>query len=104
MPTDWKNVAQALATECPSGYLRGKTTSVLERLEFIGPLRASELEFHRVYWSLHWNEPDRVLNIVNVMLSRAKGPKPQIEVRADAWGYVIATLDEWVTQARVFYL
>src|SRR5262249_27462899 len=96
--------ADKLKAECPSDYLRGEAAKILERVELIGPLRPPREQFVRVYRSLHWNEPDRVMRIVSAVLPRATGSKPQIEVRLNAWGYVIGVLDEWITQARVFYL
>jgi hypothetical protein len=44
------------------------------------------------------------MRIVAAVLPRTTGSKPQVEVRLNAWGYVVGVLDEWITQARVFYL
>ena len=44
------------------------------------------------------------MDVVNLVLQYAKGPNPKVLVRADAFGYVIGVLDEWILQARVFYL
>lgn len=104
MSTNWKEIAIDLADECPSQTLRRATVRVLERAALIGPLRAPREEFRRVYQFLHWNEEDRVLAVVNAILERTKGTNPQTIVRANAWGYVVSVLDEWITQARVFYL
>ena len=67
-------------------------------------MRPPQDEFRRVYYSLRWNEADRLLDVVNAILPRAKGPDPKLVIRADAWGYVMGALDEWIAQARVFYL
>ncbi len=104
MATDWAAIAAAVAGECPSPKLRDAAVGILERVELLGPLRPPREEFRRIYHSLRWNEADRLLQIVNALLPRVKGPKPQIEIRADAWGYVVGVLDEWIGQARIFYL
>lgn len=69
-----------------------------------GPLRPAHVEFKRVYRCLQWNEPDRVLQVIMALMPKTKGPKPQLVIRADTWGYVIGALDEWIIQARIFYL
>lgn len=104
MTTHWQDIAIELAGECPSQTVRRATVRVLERADLIGPLRAPREEFRRVYRFLHWNEEERVLGVVNAILERTKGTNPQTIVRANAWGYVVSVLDEWITQARVFYL
>lgn len=104
-PVDWAAVSKACETDCPSSFFREKAERVLERVDLIGPLsRPPEAEFTRVYKSLHWNEPDRVMDIINAVEPRTKGANPKVVVQLDAWGYIIGVLDEWVTQARVFYL
>jgi hypothetical protein len=102
---DWTAVSNACKTDCPSSFSREKAERVLERVELIGPLsRPPEAEFKRVYKSLHWNEPDRVMDIINAVEPRTKGADPKVVIQLDAWGYIVGVLDEWVTQARVFYL
>lgn len=103
-PIDWEHIEQNAERDCPSPFFRHEARRILQRVELIGPLRPPADEFRRVYRSLHWNEPDRVLEVVNALLPRVKGPNPKIVVRAEAWGYVVGVLDEWITQARIFYL
>lgn len=102
--TDWNRVAGSLAAECPSSTLQRQAVSVLETLQTLGPLRPTLDEFRRVYQSLQWNEANRVQSAVGILRARSSGPKPQLVVRAEAWGYTIAALDEWTTHARIFYL
>jgi hypothetical protein len=104
MPTDWAAIAAAVTSECPSPTLRGAVVGLLSRVEMLGPIRPPQEEFKRVYQSLRWNESDRLRDIVDALLPRAKGESPKIEIHADAWGYVVGVLDEWITQARIFYL
>ncbi|MGH2609912.1 MAG: hypothetical protein ACRDHF_12605 [Tepidiformaceae bacterium] len=104
MATDWAAIAAAVMGDCPSPTLRDAAITLLERVELLGPLRPPRDEFRRVYHSLRWNEADRLLQIVNALLPRVKGPDPRLVIRADAWGYVIGVLDEWIGQARIFYL
>ena len=105
MATAWEEVASRLKDACPSPTLRESTVKVLQRLENLGgPLRPPTLEFKRVYKSLQWNDTDRVMQVIMALMPKTKGPKPQLVIRADTWGYVIGVLDEWISQARVFYL
>jgi len=104
-PINWDSVSLSLVVECPSKYYRETAAELLTRVELIGPLsRTPEDEFRRVYKSLHWNEPDRIVDTIAVVEPRTKGKSPKVSVQLDAWGYVIGALDEWITQARIFYL
>ena len=89
MATDWAAVAAGLINECPSPTLRDSAITILERVELLGPLRSPRDEFQRVYRSLRWNEADRILQIVNALLPRAKGPDPKLVIRADDSATVI---------------
>lgn len=102
--TSWTAVAEQLTKTCPSSSLRHEVVKILERVDVIGRLGDRNTEFTRVYRFLQWNEPTRVRGVVDALLPKAKGPHPQIVVKHNAWKYVNAVLDEWITQARVFYL
>jgi hypothetical protein len=103
-PPSWTDVAEQLRESCPSPSLCHEVVKTLERVERIGKLGDRHAEFKRVYRFLQWNEPTRVRLVVDALLPKAKGPKPQIVVKHNAWKYVNAVLDEWITQARIFYL
>jgi hypothetical protein len=99
MPTDWAAISAAVIDESPSPTLRAAAVGLLERVERLGPLRPPRDEFSRVYQWLRWNEAARIREIVEGLLYH-----PDIRIRADAWGYVVGIFDEWIAQARIFYL
>lgn len=107
MPTarkDWSGIAASLAEECPSATLRQTTAQLLERLESVGRLgRGPKSEFRRVYESLKWNDADRLNEIIVALVAQARGQSAAM-LRVDSWNYVIGVLDEWIIQARIFYL
>src|SRR5690349_5713601 len=102
--TDWASVALRLEEQCPSPFMRRKTAEILELVEKIGPLGLPDDVFQRAYKFLHWNEPDRIRRVLDVLLARTMGPDPQAKVRLNAWNYTVAALDEWIAHARIFYL
>jgi len=103
MPTDWQATAESLAGELTSATYRDATRDVLARVEELGPLNASQDEFRRVYKFLHWNEPARVLSVVEELLQALKRTG-QPRIKNNAWRYAVGAFDSWICRARVFYL
>src|SRR4051794_26235116 len=104
MPTDWARVAATLVPECNSEFYRSHTADLLARVERLGPLGPPEEEFRRVYTFLHYNDPIYLGRVVQELLERASGPRPRLRVQHSAWRYLVAAHDEWIVQARIFYL
>lgn len=104
MPTDWGQVAATLVPDCTSEFYRSHAMSLLGRVERLGPLGPPEEEFRRVYAFLHYNDPTYVGRVVQELLERASGSRPRLRIQHNAWRYVVAAHDEWIVQARIFYL
>lgn len=102
LPTDWSRIADELRIACPSSTLRRETVALLQLIEPIGPLRSPPIEFQRVYRSLHWNDASHLRRVVELL--RWHAHRPEGIARSEAWGYVMAVHDQWITQARILYL
>ena len=103
MTTDWQAVADSLAGELSSTTYRAAARDVLVRVEQLGPLGPEPDEFRRVYDFVHWNEPARVLAVVEELL-QSLNRNEQPRIKNNAWRYVAGAFDSWVCRARVFYL
>ncbi len=104
MTTDWRHIARSLVSMCPSDFYRSHAASLLARVERLGPLGPAEEEFRRVCRFLHYNDPTYLGRVVQELLERASGPRPRLRIQHNAWRYVVATHDEWIAEARIFYL
>ena len=103
MPTNWQAVAEELAGDLPSVTNRNRAREVLTLVEQLGPLDAPVDEFRRVYEFLRWNEPARVIAVVEELLQTLKRSE-QPWIKNNAWRYVVGAFDSWICRARVFYL
>jgi hypothetical protein len=108
MSTPWQSIADTLVSECPSPTYRRQTAEILSKVELLGPVtdasRSPSDEFRRVYRFLHYNEPTRILAVVDELLQRfGRGGTQPVSTR-NAWNYVVGAFDRWIGRARVFYV
>ena len=103
-PNKWPSLGDSLANALPSSTYRSATAEVLSRVARLGPLGDSEAEFRRVYRFLHYNEAARLLQVIDELLKAHEERKDHLEIKNNAWKYVVRAFDSWIGRARIFYL
>ncbi|MBI4503802.1 MAG: hypothetical protein HY700_21900 [Gemmatimonadetes bacterium] len=101
---NWQELSDRLASTLPSTSYRAATLQILEKVTQLGPMGDPEREFRRIYRFLHYNEPSRVIQVLDELLKAHTERREHLQIRNNAWKYVVRAFDSWVGRARIFYL
>jgi hypothetical protein len=104
----WTGIADACSDTCPSQSTRDAVVALVEKVERLGPLegpnRTRSQEFQRIYKFLTYNEPARVMAVVEERLAACAREGGNPLAKHNAWNYVVGAFDLWLNRARVVYM